>query len=468
MSMTPWGKDRLGCRSVNGGGHRQANTSISNPIPDEEHVLMEAWVTVQDETVPASAAVIQMFYESGATEFRFRLGPLGLSARIDGGGVVEKYVGHMPVGDHHLAMLIDRTAELLRIFVDGIQVDSADISGLTISFDAATLLYFVIQLSGTTEYNWVFWRMAVTSLTALPENLDDLMLGRVHPEAPMADDLVDVLGAFGSTWRHGEGVYGSATIEDVGVKNSGIDLTQAGGGTVDTYRVRARTPQPVPELTWYTLTPGYTATTAATDFGFLFRPTVSRWMLGDLHCLPTATTIAYFNTLGPNRLQIRSAVAGGVEIVVRSGGVEKTCPVLGDQLDGGDFWIATSALDAYIYIGGQYVHYEGALAGGGLDLSGAITFGLIASSKGQCCRVAAWNPATVPTTLEDEIARCVMDPAHDPPSLGTPLVDFPLNSELLPLGTETTLLNQGSGGGTLTFSAQRSTSCEEMIVGYNP
>ena len=81
------------------------------------------------------------------------------------------------------------------------------------------------------------------------------------------------------------------------------------------------------------------------------------------------------------------------------------------------------------------------------------------------CRFAAWNPASVPASLLDEIRACVMNPEKDPPSLSNKRVDFPLNETTLPLATSTTVANQGSGGGTLTLSAQRSVSTKVMFSG---
>lgn len=123
----------------------------------------------------------------------------------------------------------------------------------------------------------------------------------------------------------------------------------------------------------------------------------------------------------------------------------------------------------YEIANGQWIKTPAALAAA-LDLTGnsATYIKYATGDRADVCRIAAWNPATVPATLLDEIRACVCDPENDPPSLTNKLVDFPLHSGLLPLGTETTVANQGTGGGTLTLSAARSTSCEVMLQGHNP
>lgn len=456
--------DRLGSRVLTASGDSAQNLGIT-AIPANESVVLCMWTRGHEPSLTTGAWWGLRLDKGGTDIFSFRGGTgAQMETRISDGVGQSLYAPYQHGRDAFYAAVIDRDNTDAHMFLDGTLTDSQN---LTQDPDLTAVLRAYLEDNGAT-WDHTTWRVAVMSITngSCPSSADlSAMLKKmVNPDAAMPAEMTALIGTSYSDYRPGEGLYGSATVTDIGP--NGDDLTWQGGVTIEDVRTRARTPVRKPRYDCYTLMPGYTATLAGQDYGFAVQPVVMRWMLGNTTFTPSGdTTVAQFGIgAGTRYIRLRWFANGTKRLHIQDGGGQTTDYLIGDQLDGGDLWIVKNGATGLIYYCGQ--HIATATGTAEMDFSGVCTVSL--NGIIDVCRLAAWNPATVPATLAAEIRQCAMNVEMDPASLGVPLVDFPLNSNTLPLATSTTVTNQGSGGGTLTLSAQRSTSCKTLFASFNP
>jgi hypothetical protein len=217
--------------------------------------------------------------------------------------------------------------------------------------------------------------------------------------------------------------------------------------------------------TWYAPKGTNTGTTGAHDFGFVPGPIVIRCLFGDVAHLAVSSG---------------SQITGAADWVVMPYTSPPTVPRLVARASDGSSYVINLSADQYkngedlfVIIDGTSVKY---LLGGHRIASGAtvvpISFAgnltVFVDGRGPGSRVAAWNPSSISSTLEAEIAACVNDPESDPASLTNKRIDYKLDSEHLPLPTSTDVVNDGLGGWTLVLGAGRDTSCKVVQQGYSP
>jgi len=459
MGFPPQSKDLLGVQWEPNATRRASVGSFG--IPDNESILAEFWVEMPSGLDGWTGGNASYFFYLSVAGQNFRVTLYKPNQTLsfwmtDGGGTQEINLSNIAPGYHHFAFLLDRDNSLMSAWVDGTLVQS-DALVRDPSLAAGSTAYW----TGTGENhatNYIFYRGRMMSFangsTPTAADLTEAFEYERHPESTIHPTLLSAVGSINSEYLFGEGVYGATTITDVG-SVGGYNLTWAGGVTVEDVRVRAKTPVRKPVENLYTMTSGYTATTGAVDFGFAVQPVIARINFDKISGLGSqdigiidagATDYVYLETVaGVRRLNVKGQMLNLDTDQARKGG---------------DLWIVCSGTDCKVYLGAQHI---GTLTlGSALDLSGNCVLGT--DGRTHCCRVAAWNPATVPANLLDEIRACVMNPEIDPASLTNKRVDFPLNETTLPLATSTTVANAGTGGGTLTLSAQRSTSCKVMYA----
>jgi hypothetical protein len=276
----------------------------------------------------------------------------------------------------------------------------------------------------------------------------------------MPADLTSIKGTYYSDYDVGSGVSGSTTLVDNG--DNGDDLTWQGGHTAGNARDRAVTPARIPRYTFYALDPGYTATTGATDFSLAVQPIVWRAHFKNLNSIDH-TGVSLANAAGTVYIR-QETVSGQPRLAVDDGTAEQTLSWADfHSQEGADLVVSCSGTTCNIYMNARLVHTFTLAAA--MDFTGNCTVTM--DGRTDCGRIEVYNPASLPGTFTDDIKGIVRCVDLDIPGL-TSVVDFPLHSGLMPNGTETTVANQGTGGGTLTLSAQRSTSTCTMFTGFNP
>jgi hypothetical protein len=368
------------------------------------------------------------------------------------------------LGDHLLVGICDRDNTKLEGWVDNARMIS---SALTSDPDlSGSCRNYMFYNNAAARYvDGAIYRTILLSLTngSTPTQAEwTEILGYMrNPDAPLHPLLVAAKGTVYSDYYCGEGLDGSATLEDQG--DSGDDLTWQGENCEDV-RYRAQVPRRKPRRTFYSLTPSYTAGTGNVDFGFSGFISVEFRVLFDKMGHDDHVGVEITNAAGTHYIRVERS--GGVpRIAARAGGAVVTMNLSDDQLEnGGDIAVGAISTTAHICLNGQLI---GQLAmGASLNLSGDCQVNFDGDSR--CTLIQVYEAFTTPGNFCDLICCTVQDPERTLLNMGTPLVDFPLNSDKLPLATSTTVSNSGSGGGTLTLSAQRSTSCMEVRTGYDP
>lgn len=362
-------------------------------------------------------------------------------------------------GDHLWALVVDRDNGQLEAWLDGVKVNSAP---LTQNPTLTANNQILFNNSTGQLYSDTHWKGAVFSLTAAatPTAAEWAWIFKAiqNPEAPLPALLTGKIAAHNAMWRFGEGVYGSTTI--VNERNPGTDdLTLQGGLAIQTARVRARTPWRRPRRTWYSLKPGYTGSTAATDFTFAVQPVVFRVPFSKIHPTIAHTGIEIIDAGATDYIRVEN-VGGATRVNVKG----QTLALDREQADvGGDLVITADGTAVKVYLSGQQI---GALTlGAALDFTGNCTISV--DGRTNCGRIWIANPAVLPATIETDL-RNVVNAADKAVAGLTALVDYSLDSEKLPLATSTTVANGGAVVSVLTLSAQRSTSCNIMLTGYDP
>ena len=469
MSVVPAGKDLLG--AYNGRGTSRLASNISYPgIPNDESIVLAQWVEFLEPFASTNVYFPFYFRDATAQEAFFCYGTSSQFRvrSLHGGSIGEGDLVSVPwkARDVVLLSVLDRKNTKLELWRDGVRqaqnniTQDPDLSGGSLRLSLHTA-------GGAMDTGWVTWKAVLLSLKSgemfTADEWHDIMHAIRDPGVDVEEFLEDYIGTVSSCWRPGEGVYGGSTITDEG--KTGKDLTWS-GVTFEDVRVRKRVPISRTKSTLYAHKPGYSATTGSVDFGLAVQPVVARIFFGQLK----------HKGSGQDCVRIRNAAGSHVAGLFDSATApslstrEPTTPWTNSPLDqqqieGGDGWIVADGTSVIFYLCGQAI--RSATLGEVLNFAGDCVVDFD-GDYGDYCRIALWNPATVPATLLDEIRACVMNPEIDPPCLMTSRkVNFSLNSEKMPLGTETTVDNDW-GPGTLTISAQRSTSCEPMITGYDP
>ncbi len=470
----PQGRDRIGIL----GGPLDSNPALSSTSAQYRvgtgHCL--AAFTVKVGVTPGQSVAWFAIIAGGAKHLFFGAwNTSGCKAKLrlflDGTSYysdeIPDFIGSMKTVEFHL----HRTGQVY-FFCDGKGVGSADISAKAATDLDGTIMSVGARTNGGIVTDVLMRSRLFIFTGTFPTEAQRNAIVTENYITPDHENqtLVDFFGAGYAAARRADVPLndipnGSTTVTNLG---TGGAFTISGGLQIQSVRTRAeRVSWWVPRRTFFSLRPGYTGSAAAVDFGLALQPPVMRLLFGKVRHRPggtynlaTINNVAVTSLLG--LLGIASDPPSHAYFVVNS--VYLAIPLFGDQLDGGDLWLIPNGTDCRLILNGQHV---GQLTiAQAINLVGACTVSL--DGRGACSRIAIWNPATVPATLEAEIRACCMNPDADPPSLMNKRVDFKLDSAHLPLATSTTVSNDGLGGGTLTLSAQRSTSCEVMLAGQNP
>lgn len=258
-------------------------------------------------------------------------------------------------------------------------------------------------------------------------------------------------------------LYGATTVANSG---TGPDLTIGGGLNVEDIRTREEgVAKRIPEKTFYTVAGTYSGSTGAHDFGFgSSNPVIIRMITGPFGGPATVAGPGIEAATSGDR--VRHRLDGSAQrLQSKASGTQVNMYFDHQQMSlGGDIWVVCSGTVHDYYWNGQHVFTDNTF-GGALDLSGncTVTF----DGRCHCCRFAAWQMSSVPTNIVQDIRDCCLDPETDPISLTGKLIDFPIKSDLIGSG-DSTVANQGSGGGTLTLTGTRANACAEMFHGSNP
>jgi len=251
-------------------------------------------------------------------------------------------------------------------------------------------------------------------------------------------------------------LYGATTVVNHG---TGGDLTIGGGLAIEAVRTRAEMVSPkITERSFFSLKGNYSGSTGVHDFGFhASDPVIIRMMTGAFKGLPTVAGPGIEAATSGDR--VRHRLDGSAQrLQSKAAGTQVNMYMDPTQRGrGGDLWVICNGTTHDYYWSGQHVFRDTSF-GAAIDLSGDCTVTL--DGRCQCCRMAVWQMSTVPGDLVQELRDCCMDVESDPPSLGTPALDFPLRDGVI---SGTSVPNQGSGGGTLTLSS--ATGIRAMIRG---
>jgi len=454
MNHVPLNKDRLGFRRTRQGSEHALATGTA--IPNNESILVLNWMrcdlggTSTDHYIGVGPSETV----GGERVSILRNGD-DLKLGCNDGGWQQVTVPIPDSGDHLWGILVDRDGTLLDIYLDGTLVSSAALTN-----DPDLSANNQIQLNNSTggansRIAWTGWRGLIQTFangsTPSQADMSEALKAMCSPDSAVHSTISSAVGSVYNDWNLGEGIYGATTITDNGTSSD--DFTIQGGLTIEDISIRAMTPVRRPVQDWYTYLKDEGGAGAVRDYGLAVQPVVMRAHVTDLYNHSAGQTIINFSDNSPNNyIRLRTS-AGVLEWeLVANGGAQQVLPLEGDQFDGGDWFIVCNGTDVKIYLNGQHI---GTLTlTDSLDFSGNCLY-QDNNGNGTACRHAIWNPASIPVTMEEEIRACVMDMDVDPPSLGTPLVDFPLNATTLPLATTSVMVNQGSGGGAYVLSGQR-------------
>ena len=469
-NFPPQDRDRLGAEVLDGAVTWCSNNAIT-PIPNNETIVILNWMRIYRTAVFENARYMGgRLYNATPHEMGiYNTGTAQISFRWRAAGVRNVAVDYVPNADALYVQITDRDNSREQIWVDHTRVYDA---GLAQDPNLSVSNMGRIGDGVSAPAHSIVWRSVLLSLTSgqTPAWDEWRAILRVmrDPDAPLLRDLVNRIGTFAVDWRPGEGIYGTTTVENQ--RNPGTDdLTWNGGVTVEDVRVRQRRPKAKTRRTYYMLTPGYNAVTGQVDFGFAVQPVVIRLMLNDMSTTKEGTAFTLANAAATHTIRIYNSVGwDGTSVILRTNGVNVHSKLRDSVKDnrGGDLFLVWDGTDFHVYYSGQYHDVLTPVAG--LDLTGNCTVTFASTKQTQICRVVAWNPTAVPTTLLDEIRDCCMNPDIDPPSLaGSKRVDFPIRSDLI-AAAGTQVVNQGLGGGTLTLGGVRDTACIPMLEGYDP
>lgn len=370
-------------------------------------------------------------------------------------------------GDHLWALVVDRDNTQLEAWLDGVKVNSAALTQNPV----LTANNQILHNNSTAQlYSDTHWAGAVFSLTVgqTPTAAQWAAIFReiMNPEAALPASFTARIGAHDALWRLGEGVSGATVI--VNERAPGTDdLTIQGGVQIQTVRTRARLPWRIPRRTWYRVKSDEGGASFSGDYAIdADTPIVARFLVVNLEPAKPNIVMGCDNTTNTNYIEI-SNVAGVVAVRLKcAGGAIQALPLVGDQLQGGDFWIVCDGTDCKVYLNGN--HIGTLVLTAALNLSGDNHYQVVARG-GSPFRGAIWNPAVVPATLAAEIVRCACNPEVDPPSLDRKAHDWPFNSATLPLPTSNGFLNQGCMvTWPFVLSGQRQNVTTTALLGSNP
>jgi hypothetical protein len=462
MGFPPQLKDRLGALHPRAANPWARNSTYST-IPANETIVLLNWLELTEPPYTDDPAIgIWLFTDNPTVDLLYvnataAGGQIFFQSTHDGGSNTLS-MGN-PIGPQFFALVLDRDNTNLEAWVNGVEEDT---TALTQDPDFATACQ--AYLFGGSKYQQICWRGIILSLTngSTPTQAQwaDILTYHKDPDAPLHPILTAAKGSVYSDYYCGEGLDSATTLEDQGDESK--DLTWQAAQTCEDARYRTQTPRRNTRRSFYSLKPGYTATTGNVDFGFSALIADEVRFLFDGMAPGNHVGAELTNAAGTHYVKVERS--GGVpRIAVRAGGAVVAKNLSDDQfLNGGDITVGCIGSTAYVCISGQLVA-ELAM-GASMDLSGNCVVNMDGDST--CCLVEGYNEFTTPGNFCDYICCTVQDPERTLLNLSTPLVSFPIRSDLVAAGG-TTVANQGSGGGTLTLSAQRSTSCEIVRTGYD-
>ena len=453
-------KDRLGMRHPRA-ANPWARNSAYTTIPADESILLFNWLDLSSPPYTGDPALgLWLFSDNPTIDFLY-LNAAEVAGKvywtaIHAGGSHNRDLGAI-TGEHFFVGILDRDNGNLEMWIDSVKADT-----IPLTHDPDFTTACQISLFGGSAYEQTCWKASAMSLangaTPTQAELASILKYMSNPDAPLHPQLLAALGSVYSLYYPGEGNATSTSITDDGLE--GKNLTIQAGQTVASGRVKKHIPYAKPSYTYFGLQDGYTATTGNVDFGFsAIEPVEFRALLGPIG--PTNhTAVEIRNQAGTHYIKVERA-SGTARVSIRAGGVVQNYNLTDDEIaNPKDLAIACIASNAYICISGQRIAQLA--MGATLNLSGNCQVNLNGAS--QCCYVEAHNTFT---TFGDfcELICCsaTMDPERIMPNLETtPRIRLPIHSGLVAAG-DNTLANQGTGGGTLTLSAVRSTSCIQQI-----
>lgn len=460
----PQDRDRLGLRRAWNANTYAIDLGASPAIPNNETAVVLNWARHDLGALVATDHFVgAMAWRTGTGEsvVQIRLRDTISFATYD--AAWQRITTGIPGGDHLFATICDRDNVKLEGWIDGSRVDSV---ALAQNPDLSAGMCYQINNSTGQLYSDTLWRCAILSLapgrTLTQAQWSEVLRYMADPDAPMHPLLTAALGTVYCNYWPGRGVSGSTTVYDTGAAANDLLLS----AQVQTVRTRARTPWRRPRRTYYGPKAGEGGASQSTDYDMLAgQPVVARFIVHDLSLVTPNVVVGIDNTAGTNYLEI-SNTAGVMAVRAKcAGGAIQALPLVGDQLQGGDFWIVCDGVVGAVYLNAQRI---GTLAlTAALDLSGDNHYQVVGIG-GVTSRGAIWNPATVPATFEQEIRDCVCNPESDPPSLTRKQHDWPWSSLTLPLVTSSGFANQGAGGHLFACSGQRQNVAKVMLTGMNP
>jgi len=472
MTFKPFSKDRLGARKMTSNTYNAQNLGVT-AIPATESVILVNWVRFNAPSMVLSEVGLRL--DKGGTDAIAIQGsvadPTRVAFLVFSGVAQYVYAPFVSGADACYALVLDRDHNVVGAYLDGTPVDSAAIANDP-DLTAVLRAYFMANAAGVDQ---TVWRSAVLSIAtgACPAaaDLGALLKGWVNPDAPIPAALYALKGSSYKDYRPGQLVLfpSDAYVEDSG--DDGDDLQWQGGVNNSDIRARSQCSLVRPRYTWYGMKPGYDADTGVRDFGGVAGPVVARAVVRATK--QSGSGFLYLIQAGGEAIVIDCAYIHGLTLSPFDDGGAAFVHIVGAR---GYGLSTTDILDLVyvqhdspigstteLFVNGNLIH-SSALGTGALSLAGDFRVAMYGSHGGQCCRFEVWQPAAIPADYIDRIRAGVRNVEADL-DFGTPIIDFPLNSDTMPLGTETVLANQGLGGGTMTLSAARSTSCKIMIAG---
>jgi hypothetical protein len=372
----------------------------------------------------------------------------------------------IPDDDMHLyTIVVDRDNTLLDIWLDDKLLSS---TALTQDPDLTANNQLQLNNSTAGAYNDIHFKGAVFSLTnaATPTQAQMAIILRhmMNPDAAIHSTLSSAIGTHDAMWLFGEGDANATTIEND--QNPGTDdLAIQGGLDIADTRARLQSPRRNTRRTFYSLTPGYTATTGNQDFGFFTIPVIFRVLFDGMGIGSNYQGAELTNAAGTHYIRIENA-SNVLRISVRTGGAVKPHVLSADMAaNGADIIVVCTSTDCYICANGPLIDELTLTAT--LNLSGNCQVNL--NGRAKIGLVQAYNEVLPGgfAGICDALCCTTQNPERRILGMSVPLVDFPIRSDLIAAGG-TTVANQGNGGGTLTLSAQRTNSCQEVRTGYDP
>jgi len=476
MIAVPSGRDLLGAAS---GVGSTRNAQVTYPaLPNGEAIVFLHWFHIFDPEKMSAGEYIPFRIRDSVTPDE------SVNAYTYPGGGVRWWAEHTGTSKYGDPVMFTRGGEFFHAFVF-----DRDNGVMEVWRDGRLMMQNPLSqdpdLSGT---NWVYfntaggaidcqmhhWRASLLTLEAgaVPTEgqWGDWLRGMMDPQTPLHAKIRERVGTRYSDWNWGEGVEGSATIIDHG--DSGQNMTWQGGLDCDNVRVPRRVPLPSVRRSWYSCIPGTTAGTGIDDLGFVGgKPVIARVLFPPSHIVPGGGAHSMASITGNSSddfLYWRQTSTPALAAYAKAaGGLAPLQALFQDQYEWwGDLYFICEGTNVKLILNGHHI--------GDLTIDAAIDFEGANSvcgfnGNGPCIRQAYWEVDEVPDELEDEIIACLRNPEIDPLCLGDPLLDFPWRSDLFPLGTETSLANQGTAPGvSMGLSGQFQNITKRMITGYDP